>query len=77
MKRNRKNYYCSHCKQIIESCDSGWGHKFRKGDKIICKKRKLPCGSLHFCNDYEMDDAILDVDIPVRTYGEDAIVIFK
>ena len=66
---------CNNCKEVITSCDSGWGHKFVIGDLISCKKKPKFDGSLHFCDIYEMEGAILDPNIPVRTYGTEAKVI--
>jgi hypothetical protein len=73
----KKKYYCSHCKEVVITCDSGWAHKFKNGEKIICKKKPWPQGSLHFCDDTEMDDSILDPDIPVRTRGVNSVIIYK
>jgi hypothetical protein len=72
-----KKFYCSNCKEEITSCDSGYGHSFIEGEAIICKKKPKGQGSLHFCDDYEMEQAIVDQDIPVRTFGEEATVITK
>ena len=73
----KKKLYCSYCKEVVESCDGGWGHKFKDGERVICKKKPWPQGSLHFCDDYEMDGAILDPDIPVRTVGVNALITAK
>ena len=71
-----KDLMCSKCKEVVTSCDSGWGHHLSLGDDVICKKKPRPQGSLHFCDQDEMIESIADPDIPVRTYGINAKVVY-
>jgi hypothetical protein len=74
-KRKLKMKICSNCKEEVTSCDSGHGHKFKIGDKIYCNRKPKPYGSLHFCDIGEMEQAILDLVIAVRSFGKEATVI--
>lgn len=64
---------CNNCNEEVTTCDGGYGHKLRIGELIICMKRKMPQGSLHFCNEDEFKDYLYENKI--MRVGRDSEIV--
>ena len=78
---HKRKYICNNCKTEPISCDSGWGHEFKKNGMILyCKKTKRTI--LHYCNESEMESSIIetargdaDYGRELRSFGKEAHLI--